>query len=239
MKNFLMMIIALAMMTSSIFADLISDPGFDVDVTAIKDITGGPTDLYYDQYPGEEWIVFDTGTYRNVTGGNPGQCVRLQNGTEFYKYVATVIDDNAVSTGSDWAYTLDLQDYNSAITVETTLNLVVRGLDDPWNAKAWKNRISFNSFTFDSDTGVDLLNIFINPTNLDSSWKTFTGPLDLGGGYEYIAIGLRINNVGVWNSSLRVDNFDIKLIPEPGGLWIIGLLELWIIVKRRMSNVKI
>ena len=223
MKKTILMMIALSLMVTPVFAGLISDPGFDVDVTDIHDLTGGPTDLFYDQYPGEEWIVFDTGTYRNVTGGNPGQCVRLENSTEFYKYVATVIDDNAVSSGSDWAYTLDLQDYNGAITPSTTLNLVVRGIGDPWNVKGWKSRISFNSFTFDSDTGVDLLNIFIDPTSVDSSWKTFTGSLDLGAGYEYIAIGLRINYVGDFDSDLRVDNFDIKPIPEPAILGLLGL----------------
>ena len=221
MKKIILMVMVLGLMTAPVFAGLVSDPGFENGLTDIHDIGDGDTYYEYAEYTTEMWIVISTGTFYTVTGGNPGQCVRIQ--TAAMRAVGTVIDDNVTSTGNIWNYTVDLQNFNNAITAESIINLVVQGLPDPWSSTGWKNRINTSAWTFDDGVGTELVSVDIDPTALDSSWKTFSGTLDLGDGYEYIALILRTDDVGTFNSSLRIDNLDIRLIPEPALLGLLGL----------------
>ena len=127
---------------------------------------------------------------------------------------------------------MDLQNDNGGVTEFSEIKLIVHGLQDPWSSQGWANRVHTPAWTFDSVTGVELLNITINPTIVSSSWTTFSGTVDLGAGYQFLAVMLKAYDVGDWNASLNVDNLDIFLIPEPALLGLLGLGVLAFIRRR-------
>ena len=214
MKKITIIIMFLGLMTMPLFAGLISDPGFENGLTDIHDIGDGDTYYEFAEYTHEMWVVIDTSLFYTIEGGNTGKCVRFQ--TAAMRAIGTVIDDNAASFGDLWNYTVDLQNYNDGVTEFSEVKLVIQGLPDPWSDTGWKNRIDTSAWTFDEGVGTELLDLSIDPTAVSSSWTTFSGSVDLGAGYEYISVALRVFDVGSFNSSLRVDNFDIISIPEPG-----------------------
>ena len=203
----------LGLMTTQLFAGLVSDPGFENGLTDIHDIGDGDTYYEFAEYTNEIWIVISTSIFRTVDGGNTGKCVRFQ--TASTRALGAVIDDNAASFGDLWNYTVDLQNDNDGVTEFSEIKLVIQGLPDPWSLTGWKNRINTSAWTFDDGVGTNLLDLSIDPLSVSSSWTTFSGSLDLGPGYEYISVALKAFDVGSFNSSLRVDNLDIISIPEP------------------------
>ena len=229
MKKIIMIVMISGLMTTAIFAGLISDPGFESGLTDIHDIGDGDTYYKFEEYTQEMWIVISTGLFYTVDGGNTGKCVRFQ--TAATRALGAVIDDNAASFGDLWNYTVDLQNDNDGVTEFSSIKLVVQGLPDPWSDTGWKNRINTLAWTYDEGVGTELLNVSIDPLAVSSNWTTFSGSIDLGPGYEYISVALRAFDVGTWNSSLRIDNFDIISIPEPT-IFLILNFGFWIFWRR-------
>ena len=221
MKKMTLMMI-LGLMVTPVFAGLVADPGFDNEVVDVSDL--GDTDGYYEpaEYVSGMWVAVDTNSATsNAIGGNPGNCVRVR--TAALRAIGSVTDNDAVSTGNLWAYTVDLQNDNGGVTAGSTITLVVQGLAEPWNATGWKNRINALNWIFEDGTGVELINVPIDPTAVGASWTTFSGVVDLGAGYKYLAAIVRADDVGGFESSLKVDNLDIIPIPEPAFLGFLGL----------------
>lgn len=203
-----------------LFAGLVLDAAMDDQIVLAN--TLGNNDNYYDynEYTSQLWVAIDYAATTNVGGE-----VRVQVNAE--RGLGVVVDDNAASIGNLWDYTIDLKNDNLGVTESSAITLSIQGLPDPWSSTAWKNRIAASWWTFDDGVGTELLNLSIDPMAVSSDWTTFSGSIDLGAGYEYIALGLRFSDIGSFNSSLRIDNFDIIAIPEPTiflvldfGFWI-------------------
>ena len=189
--------------------------------------TLGNNDNYYDygEYSSQLWVAIDYNATTNVGGE-----VRVQVSAE--RAIGVVINDNKASIGNLWDYTLDLKNDNLGVTEFSAITLSIQGLPDPWSSTAWKSRIAASWWTFDDGVGTELLNLSIDPMAVSSEWTTFSGSVDLGAGYEYIALGLRFSDIGNFNSSLRIDNMDIIAIPEPALLGLLGLGVLAFIRRR-------
>ena len=220
MKNIIIIIILLNLITMPLFAGLVLDAAMDDQIVLAN--TLGNNDNYYDynEYTSQLWVAIDYAATTNVGGE-----VRVQVNAE--RGLGVVVDDNAASIGNLWDYTIDLKNDNLGVTESSAITLSIQGLPDPWSSTAWKNRIAASWWTFDDGVGTELLNLSIDPMAVSSDWTTFSGSIDLGAGYEYIALGLRFSDIGSFNSSLRIDNFDIIAIPEPTiflvldfGFWI-------------------
>ena len=200
--------VLICVMSSTLFAGLVFDAEMNNQIV-LADTIGNFNNYYeFDEYSSQLWVAIDHRVTTNVGGE-----VRVQVDVE--RAVGVVIHDNAASIGDLWNYTIDLKNDNSDINDSSTITLIVQGLPDPWSSTAWKNRIAASWWTFDQGVGTELLNLSIDPNSVSSEWTTFSGDLDLGAGYEYIAYALRFSNIGNFNSSLRIDNMDIISIPEP------------------------
>lgn len=222
MKKIMMLIMLFCLMVTPVFAGLVADSGFDNYVEKVNNLGNGDNFYDYSEYVSGMWVSMNTNTIAHTltSGGNPGNCVQMMAG---YGAVGSVTDNGGASTGNSWAYTVDLQNYNSGIKVDTTITLLVQGLPDPWSGTGWKNRVTVNGWSFIAGVGDELASISIDPTTVGSGWTTYSGTINLGSGYEYLSIGVRVENVGTASSNLRVDNLDILPIPEPALLGLLGL----------------
>jgi hypothetical protein len=231
MKNIIKIGILICVMTSPIFAGLVFDAEMN-DQIVLADTIGNSNNYYeFSEYTSQLWVAIDYHATTNVGGE-----IRVQVTAE--RAVGVVIDDNKNSIGDLWNYTIDLKNDNSGVADTSTITLIVQGLPDPWSSTAWKNRIAASWWTFDDGVGTELLNLSIDPLAVTSGWTTFSGDLDLGAGYEYIAYALRFSDIGNFNSSLRIDNMDIVSIPEPC-LFIIYNLLFIICYRRKFIPIKI
>jgi len=220
MKKIFAFLILIQIITMPVFAGLVLDAEMNDQIVMANAL--GNNDNYYDygEYSSQLWVAVDYHATTNVGGE-----VRVQVSAE--QAIGVVIDDNKSSSGNLWDYSVDLKNDNLGVTEFSSITLSIQGLPDPWSATGWKNRIAASWWTFDDGVGTELLNLSIDPMAVSSEWSTFSGTVDLGAGYEYIALGLRFSDIGNFNSSLRIDNFDIIAIPEPT-IFLILNFGFWI-----------
>ncbi len=231
----LMILIAMFAIAGTVSAGLVSDPGFDSGITYVTNLNAGAVANNLD-------TGYDIGEYNAADGwvhaGNVtdlGGYVSINNASGA-RAVGAVIHDQAATTGS-MSFTVDLLDIAGDVQSGTSITMFAYGMGAGWSTKTWDDYLAFAYVApaklIDAG-GAVLLSQTITLSEITGAWDTFTADIDLGVGYEYVAVYLVANGIG--GSGVGVDNLDIVAVPEPATVGMLGLGALVALLIRRVRR---